>query len=470
MWNNPDRATASRVLGISEMRLTMDKYRALFLILVLTLTSLGMTGQADAMSAPRLAAGNGCTYYIPENVLVVDGRKNYRYVQPGDTLCIPAGERDNLKLMYLQGEPGKPITVRNTGGIVTIGGNTYLSGGLGIYSSAFLRVTGTGESAQCGAQYSAAEQKCGIVISNTHKGIKISTSKDVELLHDVEIDHVAVTDTSTEIKTRGINIHPEPGQLISGIYIHHNYVARTLAEGIYMGTEPHGRPFEVLGKIKNLEVSYNLVEETGYDGIKVKVAIENVKVHHNLVRNAGQSNTPAHQGGIKIAMTNGQFYNNYVENVFEGIRSGRPLDMMTEARYFNNVVVNARSVGIEAVEEGALIFNNTVISCGEAGIVTKATTGMVFDNIVAGCKGDAVKARLGEDGVRQKFNNLIGPIDSIGFIDPASGNFNLRPDSIAIEAGEIWPDPLSYDFNHNPRPAGKRPDVGAFEYSFGGGK
>lgn len=445
----------------------MEKITTLFLILVLTLTtSLGTTRRA--------AAKDGCTYYITEKVTVVDGRKNYRYVQPGDTLCILSGERDNLKLMYLQGEPGKPITVRNTGGIVTIGGSSYLSGGLGIYSSAFLRVTGTGEGAQCGAQYSAAEQKCGIVISNTHKGIKISTTKEVELLHDLEIDHVAVTDTSTDIKTRGIAIHPEAGQLISGLYIHHNYVARTLAEGIYMGTEPHGRPFEVLGKIKNLEVSYNLVEDTGYDGIKVKVAVENVKVHHNVIRNAGLSNTPAHQGGIKVAMSNGQFYNNYVENAFEGIRTGRSLDWVTEARYFNNVVVNTRSVGIEAVEEGAWIFNNTVVSCGDAGIVAIASTAQVFDNIVAGCKGKEVKARIGEDGIRRKFNNLVGPIDSIGFVDPASGNYNLRSDSIAIDAGEIWageiwPDPLSYDFNHIPRPEGRGPDVGAFEYSFGGG-
>jgi hypothetical protein len=443
----------------------MNKFRTLLLILILTITSLG-----TAQRAAALPSIDGCTYYITKNVSVVDGRKNYSYVQPGDTLCILAGERDNLKLMYLQGEPGKPITVRNTGGIVTIGGSTYLSGGLGIYSSAYLRVTGTGVESQCGAQYSAVEQKCGINITNTHKGIKISTSKDVELLHDIEIDHVSVTDTSTDIKTRGIAIHPEEGQLISGIYIHHNYVARTLAEGIYMGTEPHDRAFEILGKIQNLEVSYNLVEETGYDGIKIKVAVENVKVHHNVVRKTGLSNTPAHQGGIKVAMSNGQFYNNYVEDVFEGINTGRALDQMTEARYFNNVVVNSRSVGIEAAEEGALIFNNTVVLCGDAGIVAIANTAQVFDNIVAGCKGKEVKARLGENGIRQKFNNLVGPVDIMGFVDPANGNYNLRPDSIAIDAGHIGLVPLGYDYNHIPRPEGRAPDIGAFEYAFGWGE
>lgn len=443
----------------------MDKIRTLLVIFMLAIASLGAARPAAAMPlSPRGEGDSGCTYIIPPGVSEVDGQKNYSQVKPGDTLCIPAGERGNLKLIHLHGEPGRQIIVRNSGGIVTIGGNTFLSGGIGIYASSFLRVTGTGESTQCGAQYSAAEQKCGIVITGTHKGIKINTTKEVEKLHDLEIDHISVADTSREVKTRGIAIHPMPGQLISGLHIHHNYVARTLAEGIYMGTEPHGLPFETLGKIHNLEVSYNLVEQIGYDGIKIKVAVQNVKVHHNVIRNTGLSNTPAHQGGIKVAMSNGQFYNNYVENVFEGIRSGRPLEGMTEARYFNNVVINSRSVGIEAAEEGALIFNNTVVYCGDVGITATATTAQVFDNIVAGCTGKPVKARIGEDMTRQKFNNLVGLVETMGFVDPARSNYHLRPDSIAIDAGSIRPDLLTYDYDDLSRPQGKGPDIGAFEY------
>ena len=441
----------------------MDKIRTLFFIFMLATTSLGMAPPIQSL------VDAGCTHMIPANVSVVDGQANFSQVKPGDTLCLPAGTRDNLKIIHLYGQPGKQIVVRNSGGIVTIGGKDFLSGGIGIYASSYLRVTGTGVGTECGAEYSDTKQKCGIVINGTHKGIKIDTTKAPETLSNIEIDHISVTDVSKEVKTRGIAIHPGPGEFISGLYIHHNYVARTQAEGIYMGTEPRDREFGTLGKIQNLEVSYNLVEETGYDGIKVKVAVENVKVHHNVVRDTGLSNTPAHQGGIKIAMSDGQYYNNYIENVFEGIRSSRSLDGMTEARYFNNIVVNSRSVGIEAAEDGALIFNNTVIFCGNTGILGDSPSVKVFNNIVAGCKGKSVIARSGQGMVRQEFNNLIGMVGAIGFVDPTKGNYRLRPDSVAIDAGHVQKDPLAYDYDNAPRPQGKGPDIGAFEYQTGAG-
>ena len=442
----------------------MEKFKALFFIFILATTSLGMAPPAAAVPSSLAGADNGCTYFIPPDVNEVDGKKNFNQVKPGDTLCLTAGERGNLKLNHLHGAPGKQIIVRNSGGTVTIGGQDFLSGGIGIYASSHLRITGTGTGTQCGAEYSAAEQKCGIEIRGTHKGIKISTTKDPEKVGNIEIDHISVSDVSKNVKTRGIAIHPRPGEFISGLYIHHNYVARTLAEGIYMGTEPHGRPFETLGKIQNLEVSYNLVEETGYDGIKVKVAVKNVRVHHNVIRDAGLSNTPAHQGGIKVALSNGLFYNNYIENVFEGIRSSRSLDVKTEARYFNNIVVNSRSVGIEAAEDGALIFNNTVIYCENTGIIGDSPTVKVFNNIVAGCKGKSVIARIGPGMQRQEFNNLVGMVGAMGFVNPVDGNYRLLPDSVAIDAGHVHQDPLTYDYDDAPRPLGGAPDIGAFEY------
>ena len=444
----------------------MRHFTTLLLIFGLTITTtIGAAQPVVAMSSSANSLVDaGCTYMIPANVSIVDGQENYKQVKPGDVLCLPAGERGNLKLIHLHGEPGKQIILRNSGGTATITGTNFLNGGISIYASSFLRLTGTGEGTQCGALYSTDDQKCGIVITGIQKGILISTKQEVETLHDLEIDHVWVSETSKETKTRGIALHPELGQLISGLYIHHNYVGHTLAEGIYMGTEPHGRQFETLGKIQNLEISYNRVEQTGYDGIKVKVAIKNVKVHHNVVHDTGLSNTPAHQGGIKTAMTDGLIYNNYVEGVFEGIRSDRPLDRMTQARYFNNIVVNSRSVGIESSEQGALIFNNTVASCGDAGIIGDAKTTQVFNNIVAGCKGKSVIVKDGPGMTRLEFNNLVGLVSAMGFVDPGRENYRLLPGSIAIDAGHVQKVPLTYDYDNAPRPLGKGPDIGAFEY------
>ncbi|HEX2980942.1 MAG TPA: choice-of-anchor Q domain-containing protein [Anaerolineaceae bacterium] len=398
-------------------------------------------------------------FTIGMNVSIVDGSLNYRDVQPGDVLCLQAGERDNLKLINLHGAPGKPIIVRNAGGTVTISGVTYLSGGIGIYASSYLRVTGTGTSQQCGAQVPANAQDCGIVINGTHKGIKIDTGTGSGDVSHIEIDHIAVSNISKYVKTRGISIHPLEKQVITNLYFHHNYVAHTLAEGFYIGSEPNERPYASLGKIENLDISYNLVEDTGYEGINVKVAVKNVQVHHNVVRRTGLSRTPTYQGGIKIAMSTGEVYNNYVEDSYEGIRSTRPLENPGTTLYFNNIVINARNVAIETAEEGAQIFNNTVVWCGTAGIVGDVSNTVVFDNIIAGCDGQALK---GLDKAR--FSNLLGSVERIGFVDPEQNDFRLKSRSRAVDAGRYGNLFLSFDFADQPRPVGKHPDMGAFEY------
>jgi hypothetical protein len=193
---------------------------------------------------------------------------------------------------------------------------------------------------------------------------------------------VAVERVSQEVETRGILMHPRPGQLISGIHIHHNFVTSTLAEGIYIGSEPHDQPFETLAKVERLEIDHNLVMDVGFDGIKVKVAVRDVAVHHNIIRNAGMSRTPAHQGGIKLAMSVGDYYNNIIIGAVEGIRMGRELDSVA-TRYFNNLVIDVIDVGIEADEDGAQIFNNIVAVSDGYGIRAKGVGATVTNNIVA---------------------------------------------------------------------------------------
>jgi hypothetical protein len=183
------------------------------------------------------------------------------------------------------------------------------------------------------------------------------------------------------VKTRGILIHPLPGQLISGLHIHHNFVTNTLAEGIYLGSEPHGQPFASLAKLERVEVDHNLVKDVGFDGIKLKVAVADVSVHDNVVLNAGISRTPAHQGGIKLAMSVGDYYGNTIVGAVEGIRMGRTIPSAA-TRYYNNLVANVVDVGIEADETGAQIFNNMVVSSAGAGIRATGKGATVSKNVV----------------------------------------------------------------------------------------
>lgn len=341
---------------------------------------LALAGTAAAGTQGHTALGAGCTVTIPRSVDRVDAaRKEFRRIGPGSVVCLPAGKRGNIKLFNLRGTAEQPIVVRNSGGPVTITGTEFGDGGIIIAASSFLRLTGTGSNRACGADYTPRAQRCGIVIDGAKKGVKVVTSKgDV---HDLEIDHVAVERVSQQVKTRGILMHPLPGQLISGIHIHHNFVTNTLAEGIYMGSEPHDQPFDNLAKLERVEIDHNLVMDVGFDGIKIKVAIADVAVHHNVIRNAGISRTLAHQGGIKVAMSVGDYYNNTVIGAVEGIRANRELES-PQTRYFNNLVIGVTDVGIEASEDGALIYNNMVALSSGVGIRARGNETLVAGNIV----------------------------------------------------------------------------------------
>ena len=361
---------------------------------VLLAAVLALAGTVAAATQGRPTLGAECTVTIQPRVGKVDAAKNYRRIGPGAVVCLPAGERGNIKLFNLRGTAERPIVVRNEGGPVTITGTEFGDGGIIIAGSSFLRLTGTGTEEACGADYSPTAQRCGIVIDGAKKGVKVVTSKgDV---HDLEIDHVAVERVSQEVETRGILMHPLPGQLISGIHIHHNFVTNTLAEGIYMGSEPHDQPFDTLAKLERLEIDHNLVMDVGYDGIKLKVAVADVAVHHNVIMNAGMSRTPAHQGGIKAAMSVGDYYNNTVIGAVEGIRANREL-ASPGTRYFNNLVIDVIDVGIEASEDGAQIYNNMVAMSSGAGIRAKGEGALVADNIVIEAY-DPIDVRRGQVG------------------------------------------------------------------------
>jgi len=428
------------------------------LTILIVVMAVSLVPGAGVLSAPGSQDYPGCTYLIPPDITEVDATRNYTQVQPGDVLCIPAGERPNLKLLNLHGTAENPIIVRNAGGTVFITGTQYLSGGIGIADSTYLRVTGSGVTSRCGASYSPEQQACGIEIAYTHKGVKLDIITGD--LHDIEVDHIYIHDTSTTTLTRGISVHPPEGTLVSRLFVHHNYVTRTSAEGIYLGYEPKGLPLEMLGKLQDVEASYNLVTNTGFDGIKVKIAIQNVRVHHNRVIDVGLSHTPAHQGGIKIAMSVGDFYNNFVSTGFEGIRLGRELTG-TETRFFNNVVVGAL-VCLETPTQISQVFNNTVVNCGEIGISARGPQANIYNNIVAGVKGIPI---LGY--VSNISNNYVAPVTNVGFINPEKHDYRICSHSPAVDASQILQLFPGYDFMGVNRPQGRNPDYGAYEFVVG---
>lgn len=372
---------------------------------------------------------------------------------------MPSGRNAaDLQVRNLRGSPGSPITIRNSGGKVFITGTLYLNGGIAIQNSSYVRISGSGVSEKCGAQYAPSAQECGIEIGFTRKGIRLVTQAGEQFDH-IEIDHVYIHDPSTPLTStdaRGILVHPVSGQVIVGFSVHHNYVLRTGGEGIYIGTEPGGAPLETLGKLEDVEASYNLVEQTGYDGIKLKVVVRNVKVHHNIVRNAALSHTPNHDAGIQIAFGVGEYYNNYVETKLQGIAMGRILDN-PGTKYYNNIVVGADAC-LTAPAAGAQIYNNTLVGCGTVGISAPDPSAHVFDNIVADTSGTPIDASIANTG-----GNLVAPTALMHFVNPAAGDYHLLPISAAVDSGGSAGTFPAFDYDDQARPFVPRSDKGAYE-------
>ncbi len=433
-------------------------------------------------AAPRPAPGpNGppaaaaCTVVIGPDKGAIDGSDAaLKGLKPGAVICLPAGTRPNLLIRNIHGTAAAPITIRNNGGVTRITGALLSDGGILIQASSDIRITGTGTEAHCGALYRAADQRCGIVIDGAQKGIKVDTAKG-GTVGGFEFDHVEVVHTSQTIKTRGITIHPIPGLTVKGIHVHDNHVVETLAEGIYIGSEPHAQPYAKLGKVENVEIDHNLVERSGYDGIKLKVGLGSVSIHDNVVHDAGQLGDPAHQGGIKTAFAGGDYYNNTIIGGVEGIRMDRVLPV-DPTRYFNNLVVGVKSVGIQTSQDHAAIYNNTIVDSQGDGIKVTGASSYVADNIIAGAAHP-----LGvRDGV--ELRNIAAATDRIGFVDPANGDYRLLATSTAVNAGPptgrfpCGADDMRtarwsrvnrvphFDHDRVGRPSGCLSDIGAFEY------
>lgn len=422
-----------------------------------------------AAGASGASAPKPCTVVIPIETDVLDGAKNLEDIGPGDVICLAAGTRGNIRVANLRGTVEQPITIRNEGGQVLITGDRF-EAAIYIMSSSSVHVTGTGVESRCGAAYSVASQRCGIEIDGATKGIKVATSRgDVG---ELEIDHVGILRVQSDVETRGIAIHPVDRQVISGIRIHHNYVSSTGAEGIYVGSEPRDKPFEELGKVERVEISYNRLEQIGWDGIKMKVSLGGSSVHHNVIRGAGLAGYAKHESGITVAMSFVDVYSNTVVGSVEGIKSGRGV-VDASNRFYNNIVANVVTFGIETDDIGARVFNNTVVGSQDVGIRARGEGSLVAENIVA----DAVKAMIVRGGTSIERGNLVGTASEVGLADPQNGDYSLRPESPAVDGGRVvnpacgrvgvrtarLVSPELDDDNGTSRPHGCRSDVGALE-------
>ncbi|PSL43735.1 putative secreted protein (Por secretion system target) [Chitinophaga niastensis] len=410
-------------------------------------------------------------------------------LNPGDTLCIPAGDYEFVQLGKLTGTKAKPIVITNCGGLVRLGINTHKSDiAFNFMSGQFIEVSGSGTP---GLEYGFdinGKNLDGVQMQGMYFG---SGSTDFNVhnmyIHDANILLVAKTTQACDNPQ-----YWEGNYVMRNAKIHHIKGRYSEYEGFYIGNTHYIINFPACGgdvkshHLENLEVYDNDIQNTGYDGIQVAMAdMGDNKVYNNVVRNYGMQKLDAQSYGLLMGGgTAVKVYNNVVDS---GYLPGIALFGSGISYVYNNVISNiSNGEGINVSDKfiiepvTAYIYNNTIYNTGPDGIKIYAYLTQlghkVYNNLVinTGSSGDYPMGGYYIRGAQQiKFdfsNNLFAKTPAeANVIDAAAGNFRLAKGAAAIDAGRDMSDMgLTTDADGFVRPQNGKYDVGAYEYSSNG--
>jgi len=412
-------------------------------------------------------------YTIDIDVTTADGDGNYAAVQPGDIVGIVAGTRDKLVLQDFHGTVGNPITFINYGGLVNIASTDWV--GLYVRRCSYVRITGTGDA---GYTY-------GIKVSDsTNLGITLEEGST-----NFEVDYVEVTGTNgpgIQAKTEASATYNRTNFTQYDTYLHHNWVHDLVKEGLYVGSSSYSTPTGGYypSVLDGVDISYNLVENTGWDGIQVGSNTVDGVIHHNTILNNSTSHTLNQCSGMMInrgsvtdirhnAIIDGTAYGIYVQgnggnHIFNNliVRSGEAATSHSEG---SGLYI---SLGSNETEASYYLWNNTIIQPGGAtgmgyGVRFRPNVGAseLRNTIIADPAGAYVY--LDGDSILTQSNNLLVPtIAEVGFTNPATDDYSLTVSATgAIDLGyDLSSSGVVDDYIGTARPQGAAYDIGAYEY------
>ncbi len=419
---------------------------------------------------------------------------NCSSVKPGDTVTLPSGSRGPLTVHDCKGTSSNPIIVRNDpngNGPAVIRRTSGSVGGFILSCNNCIDVDIDGSYKWNGAP---SGKTYGIKVTMTGGGgpsafLRIAGLSRFVTIRNVEIDGtwpaIAKNGSGIRINDNAINRSSYPGIWREGILIEDNFIHDVNSEGMYIG--PNYGEGDL--PLRNIEIRYNRVEDTGWEGINTKSMWSgNNLIHHNEVRRAGKNGTvskSSQYSGIQNTSGTAKIYNNWIETTGQHgiqvwtqdgprISEGRGPFI---AQIWNNVIVDAgglwrsfmgKSTGIniggqDGLEKPVpLVYHNTIVSPRQGAIelANNVLAGVVRDNIVAGAGGNPV---IKTPGIVDQINNRIGTVSQMLFADPVRRNFRLKVGSPARNEGSNVFPPI--DFDDVTRPKDGAPDQGAFEGS-----
>ncbi|WP_212004141.1 PKD domain-containing protein [Chitinophaga sp. HK235] len=465
-------------------------------VLSLTVTNAqGVSSTANAtvtVNATGSSVGCNCKHVIqpgPGGGIYSDG--NQRNVQPGDTICIPAGNYPYIQFFNYKGSPEKPLVFINCGGQVRVGdGGNY---GLIFNHSQYFKVTGSG-----------SDDKYGFYIDGVGKLLSSGLAMGKGCT-DYEAERIEVARASAGVLAK-INpdcdpINQYPNFAIRNLSFHDLYVHDIGGEGLYIGhTLPNGidvtcsdgSVIHVLPpRIYNLKIYNVTTRNTGWDGIQVASAPEGVEIFNNEVYNFGTENKGSQQAGIIMGgESRGVIYDN---KVIKGTGNAIEVFGTGLTKVYNNIISDCGWDGTATGQDAIFVddrptrnnykplqvylLNNTVVNSRRSGIMILSTYGTVgtdnllYNNLIVG-GGSSVSGDRGfvniMKGIEYKSSNnlYLANAGVAGFRDAPEKDFHLVAGSPAVDKGmDLTSYGITSDFDGDVRPYNRIFDVGADEYS-----
>ncbi len=433
-------------------------------------------------------------------------------VQPGDVICIPAGDYGGIQFENIRGTAAHPVTITNCGGQVRI--QELRKSAFIIEESAHVRVLGNGD----------ANTPYGIFIEGAYgagaAGVNIGKFSTA-----LEIAFMEIQDTSfagilgkTDPECEDFLSWRRAGYVLSDVTIHDNYIHDTGAEGIYLGytggylvnSNVNCNGETVFGHwLENISVHHNRLENIGWDGIQLNLVRSNGQIYDNTIISYGSRDQPFQNFAFSIGGGSYEIFNNYVENRPGGKGQGiQLLSAQSGSRIYNNVLVRPQFHGIfihnrhkfQEEDRGYFVANNTIIAPEESGILYNTVITEAEDATLVGTEQGHVPTffmnnLIVDPGSRhEQFNNWKGFREN--FIDfnnratrdltrerMATNFFTRRMDTLCLVSAEnndyrpgtdasalvdagsnLVSEGILFDLNGVSRPYNQLFDIGAYEF------
>lgn len=397
----------------------------------------------------------------------------YLRIGAGQTICIRSGNYSQFRFFDFQGAPNAPITIKNCGGLVTIG-NRFTTGGLVFQNCRYFKVTGSGDSA---ITYGIRIDSSG----GGAPGIAIAAkSSDCEV-ERCEITRcgfsgiMAKTDPSCDSSTWLNNF------TMYNVLIHHNYIHDLGGEGLYIGNSffDNGMTRTCNGvsvrmyphRIVGLRIHHNRIERSEAEGIQYGCAPD-AEVYSNYIEDAGIAPFQNYQNnGIQVgAGSGGRLFNNIVKRargagiIAVGIHGGNKI--------FNNLIIEAGGGvfvdnRVNTIPNQTFDFiNNTMINCGDGIVMYNETSiNTIANNVFITNKSTRWFYFL-QGATANRFNNYVATWQvGAKFVDTLNGDYRPQVGSPLIDMGaNVSSMGINFDLNNAPRPSGTSFDMGAYEF------